>query len=56
MYNVHVWLTRISFASNLPKMTWISVASEVDKVSDLTKSTLIEDILLPESKRASCHV
>ena len=39
-----------------PKMTWIGVAGEVGKFSDLTKSTLIEDMVLLESKRASCDV
>ena len=39
-----------------PKMTWIGAAGEVGKFSDSTKSILIEDMVLPESKRASCDV
>ena len=35
-----------------PKITWIGVVGEVGKFNDSTKSILIEDVVLPESKRA----
>ena len=39
-----------------PKTTCIGVAGDVGKFNELTKSMLIEEIMLPESKRASCDV
>ena len=37
-----------------PKTTCIGVAGDVGKFNELTKSMLMEEIMVPESRRASC--
>ena len=39
-----------------PKTTCIGVVGDVGEFNELTKSMIMEEIMLPESNRASCDV